>query len=463
VSRPTLDVDQFIDERAVSGFQKLVLALCGAACFCAGFNLLAPGYLAPAISRELNLGPGVIGALFVIGGFGTVLGTLTCGPLADRFGRKTVVAATLFAAVPFLALAGMARGLTQLAVGEFAGDFALMGMVPVAMALAGEYVPRRLKTTLVMLVFAGFALGTIASGVMAAGLLAGWGWHGVLLIGAALPLLALTCVVPWLPESLDALTARVGAGMRISSILRRIDPKVELPVGVEFAMAEPLETGFPVTPLFRDGWAVPTFLLWIMFFANMLTLFSMNMWLPTILHDAAIAERTAIIISALMSLGGILGGIGLAELCDRLRSRRFIVLGLAYLAGGALVAAIGWSGNSLWELAIIVMLAGFFNYGVQNAANSMVAVLYPITARSTGAAWSMGVGQSAQVVGPFVSALLVALRWHERPTLVVIALPTVFAGLAAGILAARGLPARNEKVHGLPPSLHDRPGNSEDR
>lgn len=425
----------------------LILALCGATCFCSGFNLLAPGYLAPAISREFGLGPGVIGALFVSGGFGTVLGTLICGPLADRFGRKPIVAAMLFVAAPFLGLAGTARGLTQLAIGEFAGNFALMGMVPVAMALAGEYVPRRLKTTLVMLVFMGFALGTIASGIVAASLLVGWGWHGVLLIDTVLPLMALACVAPWLPESLDVLCARAGGGVLISSILRRIDPKVELPVCVVFTMAERMETGFPVAPLFRGGWAIPTFLLWIMFFTNMFTLFSMNMWLPTILHGAAVEERAAIIISALMSLGGILGGIGLAELCDRFHGRRFIILSVAYLAGGVFVAAIGWSGRSLGDLAIVVMFAGFFNYGVQNAANSMVAAFYPITVRSTGAAWSMGVGQSAQVVGPFVGALLVALRWHERPTLVVIALPTVLAALAAGVLAARVLPARNEKLN----------------
>jgi AAHS family 4-hydroxybenzoate transporter-like MFS transporter len=441
-----VDVDRFIDERGISGFQKLILALCGAACFCAGFNLLAPGYLAPSISRELHLSPGVIGALFVSAGFGTVLGTLTCGPLADRFGRKPVIAGALLLSAPFLWSAGAAHGLLQLAFGEFVATFALMGLVPVAMALAGEYVPRRLKTTLVMLVFMGFALGTIASGIVAAGILTDWGWHGVFFIDAILPLAVFPFVLRNLPESLDVLTARPHGEIRITDILRRIDRKVQLPPVVSFTMTGRMEKGFPVWLLFRNGWAIPTLLLWFMFFTNMLTLFSMNMWLPSILHDTGVEERTAIIISALMSLGGIFGGIGLSELCDRFPGRRFAVLCGAYLIGGVLVAAIGWSSASLWSLAVIVLLAGCFNYGAQNAANAMVAAVYPATVRSTGAAWSMGVGQSAQIVGPLISAFLVALGWHERPMLAIIALPTVLAALAAVALGAK-LPLVPGKVN----------------
>lgn len=445
-SPPQFDVDRFIDERRISRFQNLILALCGIACFCAGFNLLAPGYLAPSISRDLGLAPGVIGAVFVSAGFGSVFGTLTCGPLADRFGRKPVIAAALFIAAPVLALAAFARGLAQLAGGEFAANFVLMGMVPVAMALAGEYVPKRLKTTLIMLVFMGFVLGTIASGMVAAGVLASWSWHGVLGVDAVLPLAIFPLVTLFLPESLDVLTARAKAGAQIRRILRQMDRNLELPAGIVFTMAERVEKGLPVRLLFRGGWTVTTVLLWLMFFTNMFTLFSMNMWLPSFLHDASIEERMAIIISALMSLGGIFGGIGLAELCDRFPNRRFAILGIAYLAGGAFVAAIGWAGTSLWALAVIVLLAGCFNYGVQNAANAMIAAVYPVAVRSTGAAWSMGVGQSAQIVGPLVGAVLVALQWQERSTLLIIALPTVLAALAASILGSHSLPVQNKKV-----------------
>jgi len=161
------------------------------------------------------------------------------------------------------------------------------------------------------------------------------------------------------------------------------------------------------------------------------------MWLPTILHNANVEERAAIVVAALISLGGIFGGIGISELCDRLPQRRFAILAVAYLLGGISIAAVGWTGTSLAAVGTAVLVAGCFNSGVQNAANATSATVYPAAMRSTGAAWALGIGQSAQIFGPLASAVLVAHGWHERALLSVIALPTLVAMLAAIILSAR--------------------------
>jgi len=61
--------------------------------------------------------------------------------------------------------------------------------------------------------------------------------------------------------------------------------------------------GFVVTQLFKERRGAVTLLLWVMFFMNLLDLYFLNSWLPTVMNDDGIPLRTAIVITTLFQIG----------------------------------------------------------------------------------------------------------------------------------------------------------------
>src|SRR3954471_6456846 len=87
----TFDVQEFIDRRGLSWFQVQVFALCGLIVFIDGFDTQAIGYVAPAIVKSWHVDRAALTSVFSAGLFGLMLGALSFGPIADRFGRKPVL------------------------------------------------------------------------------------------------------------------------------------------------------------------------------------------------------------------------------------------------------------------------------------------------------------------------------------------------------------------------------------
>lgn len=427
----TIDLTSLLDHEKVGRFHIAVLLLCGLCCFASGFFTVALGFIAPVAAAALGLGPGALGPAFSAAGLGAILGSFACTPLADRFGRKPVLIGGLLFATPFLFLTGAAQGLPMLIAGQFFAGLGLMGTAPIALALAGEFMPKHARVTLTTLVWIGFNLGAIATGFVAARLAIGGDWHLLFRISGAMCLAVAPIAALWLPESLEFLTERHASAQRIAATLRRLDPQRPIPPDSTFILAEKEEQGFPVSLLFREGRARLTLLMWLMFFTNIATLVFINSWLATILALVGIAKSIAILIATLTSAGGIVGGIIVSELCDRWERHRFSLLAAGFLLGGLCVAAIGATGNHAMAALIAALLAGVFTFGTQNTANAVAATIYPTAMRSTGAGWAIGIGNSAQIFSPLLAGFLLSLQWSAAAVLAVMALPALGAALAA--------------------------------
>jgi AAHS family 4-hydroxybenzoate transporter-like MFS transporter len=430
----TIDVPELIANHKLGGYQIWVLVICAVLMFSSGFNMLTLGYMAPAVTADMHLAPGALASVFVVMGFASAIAAFVWGPVADRFGRRFVILGSLVCAVPFVFLMSTATSITQLMWYAFFVNLCLAGPQYNCMALASEFMPRHLKVTLTVLVWTGFSIGTILVSPYASFVVGISGWRSVYVFNGFMPIVLTVVAAIWLPESLRQLVRWGNREAKIAKTLAKMYPDQGVTAATTFISSEKVQKGFPVRLLFTEGRATFTSLLWTMGFANMVTLFFMNSWLTTVLHNAGFAIGIAILIAAVVHVGGIIGGICISDAFDRFTRGRFYVLAAAYALAAVFIAAVGYSGADVLWTTVAVFVAGFFLYGVQNSFNAVASVIYPTAMRSTGASWGQGIGGIGQMVGPLLGGILLSLNWPSNQLLYLIALPPIVSALSAFVM-----------------------------
>ena len=209
---------------------------------------------------------------------------------------------------------------------------------------------------------------------------------------------------------------------------------------MNFEVAEQRVSGFVVKQLFTDGRAGVTVLVWVMFFMNLLDLYFLTGWLPTVMNDAGVAVRTAILIASLFQLGGVVGNLMLGRVVDRTMS--FRVLGCLYLLSALSVAFIGGAGGSVPLLMVSVFFTGLTVLGGQSSSNALTSTYYPTAIRSTGLGWALGMGRIGSIVGPILGGLLLTITPETRRVFWAAAIPPLIATAAAFLAAS--IIARNK-------------------
>lgn len=426
-----LDVPQFIDEQPFSRFQLRVAILCGIIAFMDGFDAQAMGYVAPALIAALHISRVVLGPLISIGLVGMMIGGLTFGPLADRFGRKTIlIICTLIFGIMSL-LTATATSVESLRIFRLLTGIGLGGAMPNTIALTSEYVPKRFRATAVMTMFCGFSIGAAVGGFIAAGLISRFGWQAVFVVGGSIPLLIAALTVAFLPESIRFLLLKGGQEKRVKQYLSRISPGTPPSDEMSAGLDEHKSSKFVVKQLFAEGRASITPLLWLMFFMNLLNLYFLQNWLPTVMSDNGIKIETAIMISTLFQIVGVVGTISMGRLMDRNNKNAFKILGAAYFGAAISVFLIGESGASIALLIGTVSAAGFCVVGGQTASNALAAEYYPTSIRSTGVGWCLGIGRIGGIIGPIVGGILLAMGGGARRVFWVAAIPALIGTIAA--------------------------------
>ena len=154
------------------------------------------------MTHEWGTSPQVLGVVISLGSLTTGLGSLGVAPLADKFGRRPLIFASLASMTAGMLICAVAPGITFLSVGRVFTGVGVGALVHSISALTAEYCGPRYKERGVIIMAIGFPAGGLVGGQAAALLLQHFDWRSVFIGGAATAVMAIAPLLR-VPESVE--------------------------------------------------------------------------------------------------------------------------------------------------------------------------------------------------------------------------------------------------------------------
>jgi MFS transporter, AAHS family, 4-hydroxybenzoate transporter len=441
----TIDIKGFIDERPISAYQWLLVALCFLIVMADGMDVAIMGFVAPSIIADWHISRPAFGLVMSAAPIGLVMGALAAGPASDRIGRKWVLITSVFLFGVFTVATAFTNSPTSMAILRVLTGIGLGAAMPNTTTLLSEYAPQRKRALLITIMFTGFNLGSALIGFVAGWLIPAHGWRSVLIFGGALPLVLIPLQIWLLPESARLLAVRGASSQRIGKVLGRV-------CGVRFGGTEtfisnepPLPTKKPIGVLFSHGYGLMTAALWVTYFMGLLVIYLLTGWLPTLMKDAGLTVSAAANVTAMFQIGGTIGAIIVGFVMDRARPAP--VISLAYLGGAVCVLGLAWIGALSSSLAVLVFAAGFCMSGAQTGLNAFAPGRYPTVARATGVSWMLGMGRFGSIFGSAFGGALLGLGWEFGAILAMLAVPATVAAVSILVAQRRHMDEAQARAH----------------
>lgn len=425
-----LDVNDVIDNARFNAFHWLVMCLCALLLIFDGYDLFIYGVVLPAIMQEWGLTPLQAGALGSYALFGMMFGALLFGSLADKIGRKKGIAICFALFSVATIVNGFATSPTEFGICRFIAGLGCGGLMPNAVALMNEYAPKKLRSTLVAVMFSGYSLGGMLSAGVGIFMLPRFGWESMF-FAAALPLLLLPVIFHYLPESIGFLVRR-GEHDKARALLQRLDPGQSLGADVQLVINERKGSGVSVLELFRNGLAVRTLSIWVAFFCCLLMVYALSSWLPKLMANAGYSLGSSLSFLLALNFGGMAGAILGGWLGDRFNLTK-VKVGF-FIAAAVSISLLGFKSPTL-VLYLLIFIAGATTIGTQILLYAGTAQLYGLSIRSTGLGWASGIGRNGAIVGPLLGGALMGIELPLQLNFMAFAIPGAIAALAMLVFA----------------------------
>lgn len=426
MSTQTLNINTVVDEAKFTPFHWSVLIWCLLIIIFDGYDLVIYGVALPLLMQEWGLSAVQAGLLASTALFGMMFGAMSFGTLSDKLGRKKTIMICVAIFSGFTFLGAFASSPVEFGILRFVAGLGIGGVMPNVVALMTEYAPKRIRSTLVAIMFSGYAIGGMASALLGAWLVADHGWKIMFFI-AGIPFVALPIIWKFLPESLMFLTKK-GQTAQVAEIVQKISPEQKLNAETRFVLNDVIAGDeAPLRALFQQGRMFSTLMFWVAFFMCLLMVYALGSWLPKLMIQAGYSLGASMLFLFALNIGGMVGAIGGGALADRFHLKP--VLSIMFTVGALALILLGFNSPQP-VLYTLIAVAGAATIGSQILLYTFVAQFYPTAVRSTGMGWASGIGRIGAIVGPILTGALLTLQLPHQMNFLVIAIPGIIAALA---------------------------------
>jgi AAHS family 4-hydroxybenzoate transporter-like MFS transporter len=405
----SINVTDLINNRPISRYQTSVFFLCALAALMDGYDSVIIGITAPAIAASLGLDVKTFGPVFSAAQFGFMIGAFVAGPLADRFGRKSLLALSVVVFGLFSLLTPLSTSYDHLIALRLLTGLGLGGASATFVSLSTEYAPLRVRATIVALMWTMVPAGNVVGGLLSSMILPSHGWMLVYYIGGIVPIGIAFLMLFLVPESIGFLTVRGTGQSKLSRIVQRLAPELKQGPGTTYFVTEERVVGASISNLFTDGRALTTLCFWVVFFCCWLVLITLLAWMVPVLREAGIPISKAPLMIAANSAGAVIGAPIIGRIMDKTNPYYVVISG--FFIGAIAVSALGFAVTSAEAFAVCAFIEGFTLGGASTGVVALMAASYPTAIRSTGIGWAIGMSRFGAVVGPVLAGLMLSSGW----------------------------------------------------
>ena len=425
-----IDVHRIADEARFNGFHGLVLFWCALIIIFDGYDLAVAGIALPSIMKEMGVDATQAGFMVSSALFGMMFGAIFLGTIADKIGRRWAISICIALFSIFTALAGLTNDPVWFSVTRFLAGLGIGGVMPNVVAQMTEYSPKKMRATLVTLMFSGYAVGGVLAALLGKQLIETYGWQSVFL-AAGLPVILIPLIMKQMPESMPFLL-KSGRHEELKNIVTRLEPGFKPQANDRFAVpAEDKADNATVGHLFQDGRGFSTLMFWIAFFMCLFMVYALSSWLTRLMASAGYSLGSALNFVLTLNAGAIIGAVGGGWLADRFHIKW--VLFSMYVLAAISITALGYK-MSTEALFLFVGLAGASTIGTQIVTYAYAGQFYPMAIRSTGIGFASGVGRSGAILAPIVIGMLVSMALLLQQNFLAIGIPAVIAAIAVALI-----------------------------
>ncbi|MES2160284.1 MAG: MFS transporter [Pseudomonadota bacterium] len=425
-----IDIHKLADQARFNRFHAGVLAWCAVIIICDGYDLAVAGIALPSIMKSMGVTAQNAGFMVSSALFGMMFGAIFLGTVADRIGRPRAIGICLALFSMFTAAAGLTHDPYAFSAMRFLAGLGIGGVMPNVVAQMTEYSPRKIRSTMVTLMFSGYAVGGMLAALLGKGMIEAYGWSSVFLAAGA-PVVLIPFILKSLPESMPFLI-RQGRLAELKSILVRMEPGYRAHADDRYTVpAHDRAEGAPIRKLFQDGRGFSTAMFWIAFFMCLFMVYALSSWLAKLMAGAGYSLGSALTFVLVLNFGAVIGAIVGGWLADRFHIKH-VLIGMYSLAAVS-ITLLGYKVPTE-VLYLLVGLAGASTIGTQIVTYAYAGQFYPAAVRSTGIGWASGVGRSGAILAPIVIGTLVGMALPLQQNFVAIAIPAVIAVIAVSLI-----------------------------
>lgn len=427
------------DTGSMAPRQWAVIGLCMLFNVINGLDALAMAFVVSSLSAEWTLNGFQQGILLSASLIGMASGSMFTAPMADRYGRRPLLLASLLLSGTTMLLSFWAQGPWSLALLRALTGIGVGATLVGVNVLTYEYASLRRRGLAIALQSVAFALGALLGGLLAHALNEAAGWRYVFLVGGSFTLAVGLTGAMWLRESFEFL------GMKSIPVRRpphRYAASTVAATGSLPSRPWQLLPGRDHRPFFFSKQWRETASLAAAFFLVMFCFYFVVSWTPTLLIQTGATEKHGIKGGMLLNIGGMLGALIMGLGAHRYGSRQLL---LGFLLLNALLMTLIVPATEVLSLAISIgFTIGLLLNGAIAGLYTLAPQAYGTGERASGVGLVLGLGRLGSILSPVVAGALLDAHWSEQ------ALFTFYAGslLLAALVIRWGCGAELEKRAG---------------